>query len=85
MDEGDKQLGAKLSEIDVGVLVNNAGVSYPFPQWFHELSDEEVEPLISINVGALTWMTRAVLPAMLSKKKGAVVNMFSMKNSTQMC
>ena len=33
--------------------------------------------LISINVEAVTWMTRLVLPAMLAKKKGAVINMSS--------
>ena len=37
-------LKGKLQELDVGVLVNNVGVSYDFPQWFHELSDAEVLP-----------------------------------------
>ena len=33
--------------------------------------------MISINVESVTCMTRLVLPAMLAKKKGAVVNMSS--------
>ena len=35
------KLRAKLSGLDVGVLVNNVGVSYEFCQWFHELTDSE--------------------------------------------
>ena len=31
-----------LLDIDVGLLVNNVGISYDFCQWFHELSDTEV-------------------------------------------
>lgn len=27
----------------MGVLVNNVGVSYPFPKYFDELTDDEVQ------------------------------------------
>ena len=37
-----KTLKSKLQDIDVGLLVNNVGISYDFCQWFHELSDTEV-------------------------------------------
>tara|TARA_B110001452_G_scaffold239129_1_gene219993 strand:- start:371 stop:1336 length:966 start_codon:yes stop_codon:yes gene_type:complete len=70
-------LKAKLQTIDVGLLVNNVGVSYEFCQWFHELSDTEVANMLSLNVESATWMTRLVLPSMLAKKKGAIVNMSS--------
>ncbi|KAL3927357.1 MAG: hypothetical protein SGPRY_002859 [Prymnesium sp.] len=62
------------SHLQIGVLVNNVGVSYEFAQWFHELSDSEVEKLISLNVNSTTWMTRAVLPSMLARKSGLVVS-----------
>ena len=61
----------------VGVLVNNVGMSYPFAQWLHELSDDEVQALLSMNVESTTWMTRLVIPGMLKRKKGAVVNLSS--------
>jgi len=70
-------LKAKLDPLDVGTLVNNVGVSYDFCQWFHELSDAEVRDMMAINVESVTWMTRLVLPSMLAKKQGAVVNMSS--------
>jgi 17beta-estradiol 17-dehydrogenase / very-long-chain 3-oxoacyl-CoA reductase len=76
-EERRSQLAQTLDGLDVGVLVNNVGMSYPFCQWFHELSDAEVAQLLSINVDSATWMTRAVLPGMLRRKRGAVLNMSS--------
>jgi short chain dehydrogenase len=68
---------AALSGKDVGVLVNNVGVSYPHPKYFHELTDAELEGLTTLNVTSTVAMTRLALPAMLEKRKGAIVNMAS--------
>jgi 17beta-estradiol 17-dehydrogenase / very-long-chain 3-oxoacyl-CoA reductase len=71
---------AKFMEpLEVGILVNNVGVSYPFAKYFHELKDEEVEALNTVNMDATIWMTRIALNqgGMLSRKKGAVVNVSS--------
>jgi 17beta-estradiol 17-dehydrogenase / very-long-chain 3-oxoacyl-CoA reductase len=73
------KVAALLKDLDVGVLVNNVGISYPFCQYFHELSDESVEQLITLNVESTTWMTRIVLPGMLERKRGAIVNIGSGK------
>ena len=71
------KLGKKLDKLEVGVLVNNVGISYAFPQWFHELNDGEIQSLLTVNIDSAVWMTRAVLPQMLERKKGAVVMMSS--------
>ena len=76
-DSRRTQLEQSLESLDVGVLINNVGMSYDFCQYFHELTDEEVSKLISINVESTTWMTRVCLPGMLRRKRGAVVNMSS--------
>jgi len=68
---------AMVADIEVGVLVNNVGISYPFPQWFHELTDDEVNDLMTVNMQSVVWMTRAVLPQMIARKRGAVINMSS--------
>ena len=47
-----------LEGLDVGVLVNNVGISYPFTKFFHELDDDRVEQLITLNVNSTTWMSR---------------------------
>jgi NAD(P)-dependent dehydrogenase (short-subunit alcohol dehydrogenase family) len=57
----------------IDVLVNNAGImdSMDGP---HETSDAEWERVIRVNLTAPFLLTRAVLPIMLAKGKGAIVN-----------
>ncbi len=77
----DKALQAKVAKVvkdlEVGVLVNNVGVSYRYPMYFHELADDEVDNLVTMNIDSTVWMTRMVLPGMLERKKGAIVNISS--------
>lgn len=63
--------------IDVGVLINNVGQSYDFPMYLDELTDEQVHSLVELNITSTLWMTRIVLPGMVAKKKGAIVNLAS--------
>jgi len=64
-------------DLDIGVLVNNVGISYPYTKYFHELDDERVTQLMSLNIESTTWMTRVVLPGMVTRKRGAIVNLGS--------
>jgi len=66
-----------VKDLEVGVLVNNVGVSYRYPMFFHELTDSEVQNLMTMNIDSTVWMTRMVLPGMLERKKGAIVNISS--------
>ena len=67
----------KLKEIEVGILVNNAGMSYEHADYLHLISDELVAKLIQINIVSLTRLTKAVLPGMESRKKGLIINVGS--------
>jgi len=74
-----KAVKDKVSELDVGVLINNVGMSYPFTKYFHELKDDEVSGLVELNVNSTVWMTRIILgdgstPGMIKRKRGAIVN-----------
>lgn len=71
------RVASLLKDLDVGVLVNNVGISYPFTRYFYELEDVSVEQLMTLNVSSTTWMTRVVLPGMVERKRGAIVNMAS--------
>lgn len=77
----DKQLMNRvkttMEDLDIGVLVNNVGISYDFCKYFHELDEDRVEQLINMNVNSTTYMCRYVLPGMQAKKKGCIVNMAS--------
>jgi hypothetical protein len=57
------------------LLVNNAGFGGYMP--FSQLEPDTAEELINLHVLALTRLTRAALPGMISRKKGAVVNVSS--------
>jgi len=77
--ESYNKVAAKLRGLDVGVLINNVGMSYPYPKHFGngEVTDELINKLIAANIQSTTWMTRLVLPGMQERKRGAIVNISS--------
>jgi NADP-dependent 3-hydroxy acid dehydrogenase YdfG len=61
---------------EVEVLVNNAGLSLGLePLW--EASIEDWETMIDTNCKGLLYMTRALLPGMVARRRGHVVNIGS--------
>lgn len=72
-----KRVEEAIDGLDVGVLVNGAGVAYPYAKFFHEVDSELMDALVRVNVEGTTWVTRAVLPQMIKKKKGAIINVGS--------
>ena len=59
----------------VDVLVNNAGVSQP--RQIVELTREEWERTLAVNLsGAFHW-SKALLPSMLERRKGCIINVSS--------
>jgi 17beta-estradiol 17-dehydrogenase / very-long-chain 3-oxoacyl-CoA reductase len=73
-DEIAKKIEEGIEGLDVGILINNAGLAYPYPQFLHEADPEMVESIVGVNIVGTTWVTKAVLPGMLKRKKGAIVN-----------
>ena len=58
----------------MGVLVNNAGVASPSAAYLHEADVEAWVQMVRVNLLALTEVTAALLPGMLDRGRGAVVN-----------
>lgn len=61
--------------ITIDLLVNNAGVGWTGP--FHDQSIESVQQILDLNVRALVLLTRALLPAMVERGCGRIVNVVS--------
>jgi len=59
----------------IDILVNNAGILYPTRVM--AISREEWLRVMNINVNGLFWMTQAVLPSMIKRHYGRIVNMSS--------
>lgn len=77
LDEGIKKIREAVEGIEVGILVNNVGISYPYARFFHEVDEELLRNLIKVNVEGTTKVTHAVLPGMLERKSGAIINVGS--------
>jgi len=59
------------------VLINNAGHDIGGRRAFHEGSADEWDAIIETNVNGLMRVTRAVLPDMLERGRGHIINMGS--------
>ena len=59
----------------IDVLINNAGVSQI--KLFGDLSDSEIKNMIDINLTAAMIFAREVLPGMISRKSGRIINIGS--------
>jgi uncharacterized protein len=61
--------------LDVDVLINNAG--YALYGRFAETDAHDEMRMIQVNIVALTQLTKLLLPAMLERKKGRILNVAS--------
>ena len=64
----------------VDLLINNAGVS--FTGLLTDMSDEDWNRIFDINVRGAFLLTRELLPGMISRQQGGIVNISSMWGET---
>ncbi|MCX6245910.1 MAG: SDR family oxidoreductase [Bacteroidetes bacterium] len=60
----------------IDVLINNAG--FGFDRTFHGSSLDDIRSMISTHIMATTEITYAVLPGMISRRKGTIINVSSL-------
>jgi 3-hydroxy acid dehydrogenase/malonic semialdehyde reductase len=65
---------------EIDILVNNAGLALGLEP-AHRASVDDWEAMIDTNNKGLVWMTRAVLPGMVERNRGHIINMGSTAGS----
>lgn len=70
--------GDELGPVDL--LVNNAGIEHY--AHFHNYDLDLIEAIIQTNLTAAQWLTRMVLPGMVDRRRGHVVNIASLAGKT---
>ncbi|XP_072291779.1 very-long-chain 3-oxoacyl-CoA reductase-A [Eucyclogobius newberryi] len=73
------KIEAGLSGLEIGILVNNVGVSYHYPEYYLQIPDLDnfITNMINVNITSVLQMTRLVLPRMVDRSKGVVLNISS--------
>ena len=73
----EKAFGGLPSEWQaIDILVNNAGLSRGFDK-LHEGKIDDWEEMVDTNVKGLLYVSRAVIPGMVSRNKGTIINIGS--------
>ncbi len=76
IDVTDRNAIAKLAqEHDFDILVNNAGVDRP--KKFLEADESDIDLLVDVNLRAVLHICRLVVPGMVARDRGHVVNISS--------
>ncbi|KAK4054801.1 hypothetical protein OIV83_000725 [Microbotryomycetes sp. JL201] len=76
-DADYEKLKTFLDDLDIGVLINNVGKSYDEPTYYQDLPESDISDIVEINVNATLRVTKIVLPGMVSRKRGLILNVGS--------
>ena len=74
--EDVQRLVTELATLPVELLVNNAGVAHYMP--FAQLPVERARELVDVNALAPVLLTRATIPGMAARGRGAIINVASL-------
>jgi len=69
---------AAVTDINIGVLVNNVGTSHAMPVYLVDAPLDEIKDIVSVNVNATLRVTYAIIPGMIQRKQGLILNIGSM-------
>eukprot|EP00002_Diphylleia_rotans_P009640 TRINITY_DN20002_c0_g1_i1.p1 TRINITY_DN20002_c0_g1~~TRINITY_DN20002_c0_g1_i1.p1 ORF type:complete len:327 (+),score=87.99 TRINITY_DN20002_c0_g1_i1:50-1030(+) len=77
LDKAVESIRSATESLKVGILVNNVGLSYEYPEYFSDLDAQRVKDLIQINVSATTHVTQIFIGKMKKRGSGAIINLTS--------
>lgn len=71
----------QLKDIDVGVLVNNVGMGVG-RDYFHNIHNRKsLKNIIICNMLPMTLLTHIVIPSMVKKRRGLIINVGSISGT----
>ncbi len=75
-----EKIEEQIEGLEIGVLVNNVGMSSDEPEYFLRMPNnkEFYNQIIHCNVTSVVQMTRIILPQMVERQKGLIINISSM-------
>jgi len=80
-EEAHKEIGKLLNEIGkIDCLVNNAGIAINNPTDISDVDDEKALKEYKVNVLGMIHCIQAVMPSMIAKRNGSIVNIASVKS-----
>ena len=71
-----EELAREIEEESIDILINNAGVGFAGP--FAETDAAQIERMMQLNMVAMTALTRRLLPGMLARGRGRILNVASL-------
>jgi 17beta-estradiol 17-dehydrogenase / very-long-chain 3-oxoacyl-CoA reductase len=77
-----RNISESLANKEIGLLVNNVGVMYDYPDVLLNITSQKLWQLIYVNIGAATMMSYMLLPQMVERQKGGII-VISSGSSTQ--
>lgn len=66
-------LASRLAGLDVSVLVNNVGLNVEMPTEFMDMSMQDVQRIVTVNIGATNRMTDMLLKRMVAARRGIIL------------
>ena len=70
-EEGPEALAEAVADVELGILVNNAGFGYSGR--FDKLETKRLREMVSLNCTAPTVLTSLLVPGMVHRRRGAIV------------
>jgi 17beta-estradiol 17-dehydrogenase / very-long-chain 3-oxoacyl-CoA reductase len=74
-----------ICDLEVSVLINNAGVNLEFPTEFIDMDEAAIERIVRVNICAMNKITRRLLPKMIERKKGCLIFLSSAGGAVVPC